>query len=170
MSEEKANDVVPAMLAEGEAVIPAEKVEEFKAVVDEILAAKPVAEEAPAAEVIAESVEDAVVEEKGDIVVEPAASVISSVEPAKRAKPRPSVSNVKDTIASATAEPVVEKKTEKKKSETVAVFSEKNARSNAIGGNIYRGYNLFPKKVADKWLEYTFVRLATPEEVSRVYG
>jgi hypothetical protein len=170
MSEEKENDVAPAILPESEAAISEEKVDEPEVVVDEVLASKPEVEESLVAEVAEESGEESVVEGDSDVVVEPTSNVVSSAEPTKRPKSRPSVTNVNNTISSATAEPTSVKKSEGKKAETVAVFSEKNARSNAIGGSIYRGYNLFPRKVADKWLEHAFVRPATPEEVARIYG
>ncbi len=37
-------------------------------------------------------------------------------------------------------------------------------------GKINKGYNIFPKDVANKWLKRNYVRLATPEEVAEEYG
>lgn len=50
-----------------------------------------------------------------------------------------------------------------------AVFSEKNVLVDGLG-KINKGYNIFPKDVATKWLDKSFVRLATPEEVAKEYG
>ena len=49
-----------------------------------------------------------------------------------------------------------------------ALYSEKNILVEGLG-KINKGYNIFPKDVADSWLEKSFVRLATPEEVAEEY-
>lgn len=50
-----------------------------------------------------------------------------------------------------------------------AVYSDKNILVEGLG-KINKGYNIFPKDVADSWLSKNFVRLATPEEVAEEYG
>ncbi len=50
-----------------------------------------------------------------------------------------------------------------------AVYSEKNILVDGLG-KINKGYNIFPKDVANKWLKRSYVRLATPEEVAKEYG
>ena len=50
-----------------------------------------------------------------------------------------------------------------------AVHSERNVLVEGLG-KINKGYNIFPKDVADKWLKRNYVRLATPEEVAEEYG
>lgn len=156
MSEENTNDIFPATLAEGEAVIPAEKVEEFEALAETIL------------ESVVETPEEVVVEEKEETLVDPLANIVASEEPTKKPRSKASVTNVEGAIGSATAAPVAKASAVNDK-EIVAIFSEKNARVSGLG-SIYRGYNLFAKKLSDKWLTYSFTRLATPEEVARVYN
>lgn len=55
------------------------------------------------------------------------------------------------------------------KEEMVAVFSSKNVLWQDVG-SISKGYNIFSKSEAEKWLTRGHVRLATPEEVAQEYG
>ena len=55
------------------------------------------------------------------------------------------------------------------KSNMVAVFSTRNVLWEGVG-SISKGYNIFSKSEADKWLTRGHVRLATPEEVAQEYG
>jgi hypothetical protein len=52
---------------------------------------------------------------------------------------------------------------------TIAVHSTKNVVWEGVG-KISKGYNIFPKAIAEKWLSRNHVREATPEEVAREYG
>jgi hypothetical protein len=61
------------------------------------------------------------------------------------------------------------KATEVQEPDKVAVFSDKNILVEGLG-KINKGYNIFPKDVANKWLKRNYVRLATPEEVAEEYG
>lgn len=163
MSEENTNDVIPAVLEEGEAVIPAEKVEEFKAVVEEVLQAseeiaeEPVAEEAPKVE---EAVEDT--------------KVISSASQNK-AKPSDVVAGLTGVAngvigtGAVKRKPSSKKQNEEAKPEKVAVHSTKNVSWPGVG-KVYRGYNIVTKDQADKWLTRGHIRLATPEEVAQEFG
>jgi len=177
MSEEKANDVVPAMLAEGEAVIPAEKAEEFKAVVEEILAEK-AAEEALVEEEKKPEVEAPAVEAEKPVHAEeskkPAENVVSSksVNAVKPSNVAPGITSVNNGVIG--TGDVKLTKTEKKapkvpKEEKVAVHSTRNVTWPNVG-KVFRGYNIVTKEQADKWLTRDHVRLATPEEVAQEFG
>jgi hypothetical protein len=95
--------------------------------------------------------------------------VVSSEEPVRTRKPKPSVQNVNNAIGSAsikTDEPVIENSLEKEK---VALFSTKNMSWQGVG-KIHIGYNIVSKEASQKWLAYSHVRLATPEEVAREFS
>lgn len=117
-----------------------------------------IAEEAPA-------VDDATY-----VVVAEENNVISSETPKKASKSSPSIATTKDSTIGSTA---AEKKDKSSKTVTtgdkVALFSEKNV-SWASVGKLYRGYNFVSKSAADKWLDRSYVRLATPEEIARELG
>ncbi len=53
--------------------------------------------------------------------------------------------------------------------EKVAIYSSKNVSVPGLG-KVYRGYNIVKKDAADKWLEKSYVRSATPEEVAKEFG
>jgi len=55
------------------------------------------------------------------------------------------------------------------KADMVAVFSTRNVLWQGVG-SISKGYNIFSKSEADKWLTRGHVRLATPEEVAEEYA
>lgn len=94
---------------------------------------------------------------------------------APEAKEEQALAPVKDgVIGVGTKEAKAKKPAASKVAETtttdkVAVFSEKNVLWEGVG-TIKRGYNVFSKSVADKWLARSYVRLATPEEVKKAFG
>jgi hypothetical protein len=53
--------------------------------------------------------------------------------------------------------------------ETVAIHSTKNVSWPGVG-KILKGYNIVTKANAEKWLNRSHVRSATPEEVARSFG
>jgi len=55
------------------------------------------------------------------------------------------------------------------KEDMVAVFSTKNVLWDGVG-SISKGFNIFSKSEADKWLTRGHVRLAKPQEVAKEYG
>lgn len=151
MSEEINNEeVLPAVLAEGETIIPEDKVEEIK-------------------EAVAEVLETAKVEE----VPAPAADVISAPEPSGTVG-KPGIGIVGDGAMGSTTVPVAKpkpaaKKTVVSKEETVAIHSSRNVTWQGVG-KVYSGYNIVTKDQADKWLTRSHVRLATPQEVAQEFG
>jgi hypothetical protein len=58
---------------------------------------------------------------------------------------------------------------EKKVNKTVALHSTKNVSLPGVG-KVYRGYNIVTPQQAEKWLERSHIRLATPEEVAKEFG
>jgi hypothetical protein len=186
MSEENTNDIIPAVLEEGEAVIPAEKVEEFQALVEEVLqASEEVAEEAPVAEepVVEEAPQTKVEEVAAELNLEPKVSVVEEVEDTKvissasQKKVKPSdlaagLTGVADGVigtGTVKRKPSSKKQNEEAKPEKVAVHSSKNVSWPGVG-KVYRGYNIVTKEQADKWLTRGHIRLATPEEVAEEFG
>jgi hypothetical protein len=57
----------------------------------------------------------------------------------------------------------------KKSNKTVAIHSTKNVSMPGVG-KVYRGYNIVTPEQAEKWLERSHIRLATPEEVAKEFG
>lgn len=150
MSEEINNEeVLTANLVEGETVIPEDKVEDIKEVVEEVLKA--------------EKVEEATV----------APDVISAPEPSGIAT-QPGIGIVGDGAMGSTTVPVTPKpKAPKKaapvKEDTVAIHSTRNVTWSGVG-KVYSGYNIVTKDQADSWLTRSHVRLATPQEVAQEFG
>lgn len=102
--------------------------------------------------------------------VEVVDTVISSPDQSKRPKPKSSLATGEGSVIespSASRKDVTAKSSDTQ--EKVAIFSQKNVSWTSVG-KLYRGYNIVPKSVADKWLAYSFVRLATPEEVAKELG
>jgi hypothetical protein len=190
MSEENTNNIVPAMLSEGEAVIPAHKVEEFKAAVEEILqASQEIVEETVVEETV---VEDTAVEEKvetkveevaAELNLEPKISVVEEAEEKnvissssqKRTKPSDFAAGITDVAGGVIGtgavkrKPSSKKQNEEAKPDKVAVHSSRNVSWAGVG-KVYRGYNIVTKEQADKWLTRGHIRLATPEEVAQEFG
>ncbi len=57
----------------------------------------------------------------------------------------------------------------KKSNKAVAIHSTKNVSWSGVG-KVYRGYNIVTPEQAEKWLERSHIRLATPEEVAKEFG
>lgn len=150
MSEEINNEeVLVANLAEGETVIPEDKVEDIKEVVEEVLKTAKV-EEAPATP-----------------------EVISAPEPSE-IPTKPGIGLVGDGAMGSTTVPVAAKpkpaaKKAAVKEDTVAIHSTRNVTWSGVG-KVYSGYNIVTKDQADKWLTRSHVRLATPQEVAQGFG
>jgi hypothetical protein len=53
--------------------------------------------------------------------------------------------------------------------EKAAIYSLKNISVPGLG-KVYRGYNIVKKDSLDKWLEKSYIRAATPEEVAKEFG
>ncbi len=140
------NLVIPAKLQDGEPVISAEKAEQFKAIIEELVAVE--------------------AEEKVDDNVVSTASLPKDSKP-KKASLETSESgaisspgaNRKDKPAPTPDKPEVEK---------VAVYSTRNVTWTGVG-KVYRGYNIVTKAEADQWLKRDHIRLATPEEVAKEF-
>ena len=170
MSEEIKNEdtveetpVVPAMLQEGESVLPAEKAEEFKAIIEEIVAKN-----------AEETVEEPVVEDVKPVEAEEPKNVISSGsqnpgQPAEEVAGITSVENGVIGTGKVARKPKAAAAKETPKAEKVAVHSTRNVTWPNVG-KVYRGYNIVTKEQADKWLTRDHVRLATPEEVAKEFG
>jgi hypothetical protein len=170
MSEEIKNEdvieetpVIPAMLQKGEPVISAEKAEEFKAIIEEIVAKN--AEEA---------VEETVVEDVKPVEAKEPKNVISSgsQNPGKPVEEVAGITSVENGVigtGKVTRKPKTEPTKEAAKEDKVAVFSTKNVTWSGVG-KVYRGYNIVTKQAADKWITRDHARLATPEEVAREFG
>lgn len=92
--------------------------------------------------------------------------VISSEEPVRTRKPKASVESVNSVIGSASVKPDEPAANTFAEKEKVALFSQKNMSWQGVG-KIHIGYNIVSKAASEKWLEYSHVRLATPEEVAR---
>lgn len=167
MSENTTNDeILPAMLEEGEAVIPADKVDALQAMVDQIIA-QPIATEVTA-------------EKFGIKVSKPKAmpetdekNVIGSSETTKAGGTKKAnlktakdsgtlVSGAADKNASPTEFP-------KRTLPKLAVFSTRNVTLPGVG-KVYRGYNIVSEAEAEQWLKRDHIRLATPEEIAQEFG
>lgn len=137
---------VPVVLSEGEAIIPAEKVEDYVKEVEELLeSSKP---------------EEAAVEEPVSVPkpgpVQPALGVVGGgamgVSDSTKVEKKP-----------------LKKVDEKVKSEKVAVFSTRNVTWSEVG-KVYRGYNIVTPEQAEKWMTRDHIRMATPQEVAKEFG
>lgn len=98
-------------------------------------------------------------------------NVIGSTEKITKEETNSNVSNLKNgAMGSASADrPSKPAKKAEPKEETVAVHSTRNVTWNGVG-KIYRGYNIVPKSISEKWVTRDHARLATPEEVAREFG
>lgn len=83
------------------------------------------------------------------------------------------VGSVADGAIGVTSAPRAPKPASKKKKndakETVAIHSQKNVSWPGVG-KVAKGYNIVDADTADKWLEKSYVRLATPQEVAKEFG
>lgn len=161
MSEENTQDVTPATLSEGEAVIPADKVEEVAAVIEE-----------PKTNV-EEVAEDLGVVTSEPVVVEETENVISSPKADKAPKPKkPSLAPVANGVLGSSSAEKKEKvvaQPQADESEKVAIFSTRNVSWTGVG-KVVTGYNIVKESEAKKWLTRSHVRLATPDEVAKEFG
>lgn len=148
MSENTNNEEIIATLSDGETIIPSEKVETIKKVVEEVTKTEPAK--------IAEAVKDS-----------------DAIELPKASEEKPGLAYVADgvlgstKVAKAEPKPVVKKTA--KKEETVAIYSSRNVTWAEIG-KVYIGYNIVSKSASEKWLTRDHTRLATPEEVAKEFG
>ncbi len=141
LDEQNNEDVLPALLSDGEAVIPenynldavSDLIKDYISKVDQTEDT----EEIP--------VEEPVVEEVRIEDTTKPVKVEAKAEPKKKAK-------------------VVEES-----EKIIAVFSTKNVTWNGVG-KVNRGYNIVTQEEADKWVTRDHIRLATPQEVAREYG
>jgi hypothetical protein len=180
MSEENTNDVVPAVLQEGEAVIPAHKVEEFKAAVEEILQASQEIAEEPVSE---ETVQTKVEEVAEELKIEPKVSVVEEVEDTKvissgsqnKAKPSDFAAGLTDVaggvIGTGTVKrkPAVKQAAKPAATDRVALHSTKNVSWNGVG-KVLKGINIVTQEQADKWLTRDHITLVSPEKVAEEFG
>lgn len=65
--------------------------------------------------------------------------------------------------------PKAEKVASKKTDDRVAIYSTKNVAWNGVG-KVNKGYNVVSKDVAAKWLEKSYIRVASPEELAKEFG
>ena len=150
MSEDVLKDeVIPAKLEDGEAVITEELVDKYNKAVEDLKNKKPVEAE----------------EVKEDEVVSTA--ILSKPEPPKK----PSLETAKNGAISSPGASKKDKAAPKvaKEVEKVAIYSTRNVTWSGVG-KVYRGYNIVTKAEADQWLKRDHTRLATPEEVAKEFN
>lgn len=151
MSDDIVNDdVVPAKLEDGEALVSEELVAKYNEAVKEQQA----------------KVEEAKKAEEPKVVN----NVIGSELPKEDKPKKASLSDVNGAIGSSGAnkkDKVAPKAT--KEVEKVAVYSTRNVTWNGVG-KVYRGYNIVTKDEAEQWLKRDHIRLATPEEVAKEFN
>jgi DNA-binding protein H-NS len=141
MPKKKTEEILPAMLAEGESIIPEELVKKY---------------------------EDAVEEIKNK---ENRQNQIKSETKARGGKKQASMQDAEDgLIKSASADrPAKTTTSSKPEKETVAIHSERNVSWSGVG-RILKGYNFVTPSQAEQWLTLGHVREATPEEVASQFG
>jgi hypothetical protein len=154
MSENTNNeDVVPAMLEPGEAVIPLEYAKKNEDAINSLV------------EKYKESVEIAEAKEAEE------ENIVSAPEPVEE---KPALGFVENGVMGSTTAPAKSQKKEtvvkkKEKKDIIAVYSTRNVTWTGVG-KVYIGYNIVTKEAADKWATRDHIRIATPEEVAREYG
>lgn len=142
MPKKKKEEIVPAMLAEGEALIPDELAEKYKDAVKNITD-----KENRRNQVKSETGSKGGVRKK------------SSMQDAGDGLVRSAgADRPKKTTTSA-----------KPKKETVAIYSDRNVAWTGVG-RISKGYNIVTPDQAKQWLTRNHVREATPEEVASEFG
>jgi hypothetical protein len=158
MSENTNNEnITPATLESGEAVIPKEYVENNKDAINELV------------EKYKESVKDLPKPKEAKEADEE--SLIISPKPAEE---KPALGFVENgvmgstTVLAAAKKPAPEPK-KKDKKDIVAVYSTRNVTWSGVG-KVYIGYNIVSKEAAEKWSTRDHIRIATPEEVATEYG
>ncbi len=141
MSKKKTEEVLPAMLAEGESIIPQELIEKYEQAVAEITNK------------------------------ENRQNQIKSETKAKGGNKQSSMQPAEDgLIKSASADrPKKTTTSNKPQKETVAVYSDRNVFWTGLG-RLVKGYNIVTPEQAGQWLTRNHVREATPEEVASQFG
>ncbi len=141
MANKKTEEIVPAMLAEGESVIPQELAAKYEEAVEKI-------------------------KQK-----ENRQNQIKSETKAKGGKKQPSMQDAGDGLIKSTSADRPKKTTTstKPKKETVAIYSDRNVAWTGVG-RIVKGYNIVTPDQAEQWLTRNHVREATPEEVASQFG
>ena len=141
-AKKKTEKVVPAMLAEGEPVIPKELADKYEKAVKEL----------KEKENRQEQIKSDGTEAKGG----------------KKASPMQDAGD--GLIMSGSANRPAKTTTSKKpKRETVAIYSDRNVAWTGVG-KITKGYNVVTPQQAEQWLTRNHVREATPEEVASQFG
>ena len=143
------DDIIPAKLEDGEAIISEELVEKYNQAVEDLKSKKPVATE--------ETVEEDVI--STTILSKPEPPKKPSLETAKNGAISSPGANRKDKAASKTVKEV----------EKVAIYSTRNVTWSGVG-KVYRGYNIVTQDQAEQWLKRDHTRLATPEEVAKEFN
>jgi hypothetical protein len=186
MSEENTNDIIPAVLEEGEAVIPAEKVEEFQTLAEEVLeASEEVVEESAALEepVAEEVVAETKVEQvAAELDLEPKISVVEEVEDKnvissasqKKAKPSDLAAGLTGVAGGVIGTGTVKRKPavkqpKKDADDKVALNSTRNVSWVGVG-KVLKGINIVTKDQAEKWLTRDHITVVKPEDVAREFG
>ena len=158
----EANDVSPAQLSEGEAIIPHELVGKYEDAVKEL--------NEKAESLIAEGIK---VSRPKEALESNADNIIGSKGTAKKGGAKvPGLAPVKNgALGSSKVEKINKEKTSSTKveAEKIALHSTKNVYWDSLG-EIKKGYNIVRKDRAEKWLTRSHVRLATPEEVAKEFG
>ena len=141
MATKKTENIAPAMLAEGEAVIPKELADKYEKAV--------------------KNIQDKANRQK---------QIKSEAKP-KGGNKRSSMHGAEDgLIKSASADrPTKTTTSSKPKKETVAIYSDRNVSWIGVG-KIIKGYNIVTLAQAEQWLTRNHVRKATPEEVASQFG
>jgi hypothetical protein len=172
----KDNDIVPALLENGESVIPenvAERLSEF-------LEGPSEKKEDVVEKTVKETKSEKTAKKTGTRAkvveapqTEPNENVISSVP--KKRSPKSALADIEgssvigSTSASRKDYPANAKIKTVTEDEKVAVFSTKNVTWNGVG-KVYRGYNIVSHAEAEKWLTRNHIRMATPAEVAEEFG
>ena len=200
MSEENTNDIIPAVLEEGEAVIPAEKVEEFRSAVEEIMeaaqdaveeimeaaqeaAVEPETDATPEEPVAQEVVAETKVEQvAAELDLEPKISVVEEVEDKnvissasqKKAKPSDLAAGLTGVAGGVIGTGTVKRKPavkQPKKDADDKVALNSTRNVSWVGvGKVLKGINIVTKDQAEKWLTRDHITVVKPEDVAREFG
>lgn len=158
----EADDVSPAQLSEGEALIPHELVGKYEEAVKEL---KEKSESLKADGIKVSRPKEALETDKGNVIN-------SKGTVKKGGKKKPGLAPVKGGILGSSKVEEINKEKKisvKPQVEKVALHSTKNVYWDGLG-EIKKGYNIVRKDRAEKWLTRSHVRTATPEEVAKEFG
>ena len=148
MSTETDNN--PAVLAEGEPVIPAELAESLSNLKDKMKGLP----EADENSVIGSSRTNAKGGKKKAAIGSTNNGAIGSVKTDAQAEKRAAAIKASTKV--------------KATGEKVALFSTKNVTWSGVG-SVVKGYNIVSKADSEKWLKRGHIRLATPQEIKEEY-